>query len=367
MLTKTDIIQQKLEEISSFWNHYIWEYKFCQSQINFNEETKINYFGDILAYFEDTIKLIKYRPHNNSYQENIFYSIGLLQTIYVQQDLIKELLYIFKLDSNKLSNDSKRNINRDIRNELIGHPIRRTKNEELISSVIFGNKLNNNFIHYIVYPKDSNYNGIEKNHKIEDIINRHEEFLLENLELIDKKITEILKLFLKKIKEIESLIDKQIPIEGLLRVVRNQFEYVYKFNELFVENYLVEMNVKRETQKRYEFGINLFIKELQESIKNTKSEISLTLGLNQDSLDIEETEDPIENNRNYDYELGKLGNRHPIYGPEYFKKIFHNDLEICTELDNMIINNHSDLEYYSSYEYIRYLIKVKTLGMPSEM
>jgi hypothetical protein len=39
----------------------------------------------------------------------------LLQTIYIQQDLIEELLHIFKFDKDKLlSDDIDRKINRDI-------------------------------------------------------------------------------------------------------------------------------------------------------------------------------------------------------------------------------------------------------------
>ncbi len=225
--------KEKLKNIARIWNDYIWEYKFCQSQINFDEEIKTNYFGNILVYFQDTLELINNKPQKGSYQEKVFYAIGLLQTVYVQQDLIKELLYIFKLDSDKLTNEDSRNINRNLRNELIGHPIRRAigSSEELISSVIFGNNLDNESIHYVIYPKTNNYKGEEKKHNVNDIIVRHEEFLLKNLEEVEKKCFEILNCFLKKIEELNTLIEKKIPFEGLLRVTRNQFEYVYKFNE----------------------------------------------------------------------------------------------------------------------------------------
>lgn len=354
--------KEKLENIARIWNHYIWEYKFCQSQINFDEEIKTNYFGDILAYFQDTLELINNKPQKGSYQENVFYAIGLLQTVYVQQDLIKELLYIFKLDSDKLTNEDNRNINRNLRNELIGHPMRRAvgSGEELISSVIFGNNLDNDSIHYVIYPKTNNYKGEEKYHNVNDIIVRHEEFLLKNLEEVEKKCFEILNYFLKKIEELNTLIEKEIPFEGLLRVARNQFEYVYKLNYLFVEEYLIEMNNKRSIQKRYEFGVNLFYNELKEVIKNTRADICETIGKGQRTLNVTVAEDPIENNNNYNYELGKLHGKHPIFNPEYFKRLFADDVEICAELENMIENNQSDLEYYCSYEYVRYLIKSKS-------
>jgi len=164
---------------------------------------------------------------------------------------------------------------------------------------------------------------------------------------------------LKKIEALNILIEKGIPFEGLLRVARNQFEYVYKLNYLFVEEYLIEMNSKRSIKKRYEFGVNLFYIELKEVIKNTIADIYEIIGKGQITLNMAEAEDPIENSNNYNYELGKLYEKHPIFNPEYFKRLFADDVEICAELENMIENNQSDLEYYCSYEYLRYLIKSK--------
>lgn len=120
------------------------------------------------------------------------------------------------------------------------------------------------------------------------------------------------------------------------------------------------MNNKKGIQKRYEFGVNLFYNELKVLVKNTRADICETIGKEQRTLSITEAEDPIENNNNYNYELGKLLGKHPIFNPNYFKRLFADDIEICAELENMIENNQSDLEYYCSYEYVRYLIKSKS-------
>ena len=91
---------------------------------------------------------------------------------------------------------------------------------------------------------------------------------------------------MKKIEALNILIEKGIPFEGLLRVARNQFEYVYKLNYLFVEEYLIEMNSKRSIKKRYEFGVNLFYIELKEVIKNTIADIYEIIGKGQITLDL---------------------------------------------------------------------------------
>ncbi|OWY24869.1 hypothetical protein C7N43_15625 [Sphingobacteriales bacterium UPWRP_1] len=354
--------REKLEKIARFWNHYIWRYKICQDKINFNEEVRANYFSDILAYFQDTLELIDKKLEKSSYQESVFYSIGLLQTIYVQQDLVKELLYIFKLNKDNVSNEDNRNINRRIRNELIGHPIRRAKDkkEELVSSVIFGKELANNSIHYVLYAKSNNFKGQEIFHNVSDIVERHQEFLLKNLEKIEIKIDIILKYFLKRIQKIYFFIENSIPFNGLIRLVNQQFEYIFRENYLFNNDCLIEIYNKRHSHNRYEFVLNLFVDELKKMIKYTTDDIRDITGDNIANFEIKFSINLIESNFDFDYELGKLQDRHPVFNPQYFKKLFPDDMEICAELENMEVNIHSNLEYYCSYEYLIYLIRSKT-------
>ena len=57
------------------------------------------------------------------------------------------------------------------------------------------------------------------------------------------------------------------------------------------------------------------------------------------------------------YELSKLhGRKHPLYNIDYFKTKFHTKEAILTELNNMENNLSNNLEYYSSFEYIKYLL-----------
>lgn len=50
--------EYRLNKIATIWNHFIWEYDYCKKEIKFDFETKTNYFGDILGYFQDTNDII---------------------------------------------------------------------------------------------------------------------------------------------------------------------------------------------------------------------------------------------------------------------------------------------------------------------
>ncbi len=131
-------IEDKLDRIADIWNYFIWEYKFCSSKIKFNDDVKTNYFGDILGYFKDTLDIVfANNSKHSSYTDKFSYAISFLQAIYIQQDFTQELLGIFKtgIEKGNLKYDESYSINRDIRNELIGHPIRKTEipTEKLIS------------------------------------------------------------------------------------------------------------------------------------------------------------------------------------------------------------------------------------------
>ena len=92
---------EKLRKIAHIWDDYIFEYKFFDSKFRFNDDIKTNYFGDILHYFSDTFTILNKDYVATSFQENFGNSISFLQTIYIQQDFIEELHYIFKTKKNK--------------------------------------------------------------------------------------------------------------------------------------------------------------------------------------------------------------------------------------------------------------------------
>lgn len=169
-------IQEQLREINNYWNKYYFKKDFFQKRINFTDDVKTNYYGDLNNYLLDTLALVDEFKETGTPQEYISKSIVLMQVIYIHQDLIDELLYIFKLPAS--SKDDK-NPNRNIRNELVGHPIRREigRKKELISSVLFDvfNRSNKE-LRYTKYSKEKAFKPDLLVYDIEDIIKRHQQF-----------------------------------------------------------------------------------------------------------------------------------------------------------------------------------------------
>ncbi|GAW90079.1 TPA: hypothetical protein ACT5CK_001136, partial [Flavobacterium psychrophilum] len=122
-----ETVEDKLDIIAKIWNNFILEYKVCSSEIKFNDDVKTNYFGNILGCFKDTFDIIFTTNKYSNYTEKFSFTISFLQAIYIQQDFIQEMLEIFRtgIEKGDLKKDQTYYINRDLRNELIGHPIRK--------------------------------------------------------------------------------------------------------------------------------------------------------------------------------------------------------------------------------------------------
>ncbi len=366
--------KEKLNRISDVWFHFAWEFKSGRSDVNFNDDTKTTYFGDILSYFSDTFDLLEKRNSSKSYQDHAFFFTGIMQIIYVQQDLIGELMYAFKLDKDKLlGNDLNRNINREIRNELIGHPIRRNKKDSnsLVSTVIFGNKLSHEKIHYVRYSKENSFVGVEVGHALSDVIERHLIFLNTSFDLILKKISVILLRFKSQTLKLQKTINnRRIDFLKKLGLIDQLFETIWKENHLYRKKLLVQIYKRIKEHKRYQFAFDMFLNELKKSISERIAWVDKILFPEKINTGINRFTPPKINfihgpfskrnkvniKRDYNYELGKLMEKHPIWGVSFFKEQFSKNKVVLLELDNMTQNEDSVLEYYCSYEYLRFLI-----------
>lgn len=367
-------IKEKLDRISDVWFHFAWEFKSGRSNVNFNNDTKTTYFGDILTYFGDTFDSLVKRNDSKTYQDHALFFIGIMQIIYVHQDLVGELRYAFKLNKDDLAHDVNRNINRELRNELIGHPIRRAKNDSnnLISTVIFGNKLSHDKIHYVKYSKENKFVGVEIGHLLKDILDRHFLFLNTGFDSILKKIKAILLPFKKQTLGLQKTINNpRIDFSKKLNLVDQLFESIWKENLLYKRKILIEIYSRRNEHTRYQFAFDMFLNELNSSINDRINWIDEILVPKNAQYDTEEFVPPkinivvstkppkrakVQVKRDYGYELGKLFGKHPIWGVSYFKQEFSKNKPILEELNNMTANDASDLEYYCSYEYLRFLI-----------
>lgn len=373
------LIKQKLNTIQNVWNSYILKYKACHKKIKFTEDVKTNYVGIIFGNFEDALDIIyQTQKRTTSYPKIFANHISLLQAVYIHQDLIEELLYIFNCNITKgnLKQDVNYSINREIRNELIGHPIR--KNEgRLISSSLFGYDSTNSNISYLRYHKDNNHSFEHKTELVSEIINRHTLFLNTYLDKIINKNKTILKAFLKNLNVLENHRDKDFST--LLKILNVSFESIFEFNHLYEKEKLLSIYNLKSKHQRYSNFIERFYKDLNEALVETK-EYSLEI-INREYkkskipkkkipeiLPIFFTEYEEENikmveqknSRNYHYELVKLATRRNYDDFIFFSNPIRNDFSnneiIIEELDNMQKNLSNDLEYFCSYRLISALI-----------
>jgi hypothetical protein len=364
-------IKESLEKITKTWNHFFWDNKYCQKQINFTTEVRTNYYGDILSYFNDTLDFLENFEFNPDFQKSIFQAIGTLQTIYIHQDLIDELLYIFKLHKSTKKDKSP---NREIRNELVGHPIRKIEGE-LISSVFFGREFKSGTIHYILYSKDNNFKGKVIFHKLQSLVDNHQEYLEKFTRNIWKRIENILKKLQKKLYLIKSLLQRKVKFHNLLNIVDHYFNQIFKDNYLFDPTILTECFDRQNENTRYRNTVDLFVNTLEEYLSETIKSIDELFALQPtkwEEVEIPRIEVEFVNmneeapeitpiTKNLDYEFSKLFEKHPVFGLDYFLEMFKNDSKIKDELINMRNHHDNNLEYYSSYEYLRILLINKGL------
>jgi len=370
-----DLAKNKLDRITAFWNNYVWNYKTIQKKVLWNAEVKTNYYGDILSYFSNTFELLKSNVKKKGYGENIFYWTGVMQIIYVHQDLLDEVLRIFKI---KKSSQKDKNPNRRIRNELIGHPISRHRDKSFKSSVFWGNQLATKKIHYYKYSIKSGFTARSHSYELSIIINSHHVLLNKYFDIILNKINQILKKYLKQIESLEAMIENGINFMDIVTLTSQIHEFFFKQNELYNLVTLNECKNREGEHKRYKHVVNTFLSKLKESIKETNEDIHEITSNTEETPKIEENTqipnikivvsgsenvdiDLTKQERDYNYELGKLYSRHPMFGIKYFKQEFKNDSSIIEELNNMEENYHNDLEYYSSYDYLKHLMDEKKL------
>lgn len=322
-----ETIKSKLSKINSYWNEYYFTKEFLQKKINFNDEVKTNYYGDLNNYINDTLDLIKPFENIKTDKEYISQTIVLMQVIYTHQDLIDELLSIFKLEK---SNRKDKNPNRDIRNELIGHPISRDKNNKLKSSILFD--IRNEDINYITYAKYSIENSFRpdlKKYSVQEVIKRHELFLNKYLDKILTKIEKEVKEYQKKIEVIFN-----IPLS-------KQFDYIEKIDKnllsdisyIFTKDSLKYYYQNMRKHRRYLYCLKQYKRALKSIIKKQEDKTKYTR-----LIDL------------YDYE--QLQKKDKIFTIDFFIKKYKDDRLVLNELINMKLNISNDAEYYASLNFL---------------
>lgn len=368
-------LQYKLDQIASVWNDFIWEYDFCKRTIKFTPEVRSNYFGDILGYFGDTFDIIFDNRESKSYSDRFSNQISFLQSIYVQQDFIEELLLIFKCKTNKgdLKKDNNYIINRDIRNELVGHPIRK-QSGQFISSCLFGYNGGSDKITYLRYHKDNNYEFESMEFEVSDIILRHNNFLIKYFDEILNKLKRILTNFVKEIEKLESFIQTK-SFNEVLNISSAFFESIFKYDFIYDKESLLKIYARRSEHKRYQNLIDKFYRDLKSSLKEKKDSAIEVFqakkvfeeyeikrpALNLDIIKFIDTSKITKTENNvipvtYNYELGKLATKRNLrdfshFGSTLKLKCVENKI-VLDELEHMELNFYDDIEYYSAFRLI---------------
>lgn len=368
-------VKYKLDQIANVWNDFIWENDFCKQSIKFTTEVRSNYFGDILDYFQDTFDIVFENQESYSYSNRFSNQISFLQSIYVQQDFIEELLIIFKCKTNKghLKKDPNYFINRDVRNELVGHPIRK-QNGEFISSCIFGYHGGIDRIIYLRYHKDNNYEFESMEFEISDIILRHYNFLQKYFDEILFKLKRILIAFVKKIENLETLI-KTKSFEEILQILSVFYESIFKYDYIYDKDSLLKIYNRKDEHRRYQNLIDSFYSDLKSSLRQ-KKEYAIDVFKPKEILEESEIKRPvfdmdmikffntttkkqtenIEIPITYNYELGKIATKRNTMDFSHFggtlkQKCIGNQL-VLNELEHMELNIHNEIEYYSAFKLI---------------
>lgn len=379
-------VDYKLNQITRIWNHFIWEYNYCKKEIKFDIEEKTNYFGDILGYFQDTNDIIfQYScTATNNHSSRFANQISLLQSIYVQQDFIEEFLRLFKLKINKgdLKKDPNYSINRDIRNELVGHPIRRENgNGALVSSCLFGYNGGSDTITYLKYHRENDFKFESVTFPIPEIISRHKDFLIYYFDRILKKLERILSKFSKEIDKLENLIEKK-SFDDILKISTVFFESIFKTNYIYDKDTLLKIHSKKDEHRRYQNLIDKFYNDLKVGLKETReyvielfeprkgvNELEIALPIEIKFVDASEFKSS-KNERpvTFNYELGKLSTKRNLMDFQFHSsflrdKCLDNKL-VLEELSHMESNFDDDIEYYTAFRLIyKVLIEDEYTGL----
>lgn len=373
-------IRDKINLITDIWNSFILEEKFFQDKINFSDEVGTNYYGEIMHYLNDTFTALdnheKMDSQKGEFHDFIFYIIGILQVMYVQQDLVDEMMRIFKLAE---SNSSEKKSIRKLRNELVGHPICRDKMKKLISSAFWGGDISYNCINYIKYQKGSMTNSESKKISIKELIDKHKIYLNYYFNQILKQERKILKEYKTKLLQLQNILSKLEPDYHLIIKLSNDYiERIHMYSMYFSKEIVMKGLEKINDGERYKNFIDCYYNFVKESvfellestqeylekidgkyIENMKDN-NIEINIIDDICEYEtiDFDDELEyqsyindsNSKNkYSYYLSKLSERKYTECIDILIKENQSNGVIVKELKNMKLNIDDDLEYYCSY------------------
>lgn len=354
-------ISEKIDAISHFWIHYACSYQTIRKKLNWSEKHNPTFFGDIVEYLKFSSKLVfeKYNPKT----ENLLSLTGAIQMMYVQQDLLDELRIIFRLpQANKTDY-----VLRQMRNELIGHPISWDDEGKLKSTVLWNGGFDGEVIEYVKYARKDNFEPEEEaKYSLVQILNEHEKFVNKQLDEIILKINTFRKKYQSQIAKIISLQDDIAAFPTYQRLAQQLFEGVFEQSHAFRPDILQQCYAKIHEHNRYKYVIELFISTIRNQVSETVDDLEKGLIEKRrivPSQDfkvnlISNAKNLASNNKNHnvDYILSKLVERKPVSSPSDLLPYVNENSLAITEIQHMEKYFQNDLEYYSAFEHLCFLI-----------
>jgi hypothetical protein len=384
-MKEMETLEKKIKELNNIWVKYFFSYPYFHGRVKFTEEEKTNYVGVIFGYFGDSFDVVFSTPpvEFDSYVSKFSYQIALLQSIYVQQDLTEELLRIFKtgVERSSLNSDPNYKVNRNIRNELIGHPISRNKDFSLRSSTVFGYEKSGNTINYLKYdfPVEKD---VLKTIELNDVLSRHEDFLNNYLDKLLDQSYLLLKSFKKdSLDVLGHLLNNHITKQIINFCVTHFKEEFNHNNEIKLADLMGIKN--NNSHPRYEYSFKLYLDYIHQFHLDTTQSVDKILNkeylkLRAISTDSNTTLIPkiifadknlniSDSNTfertNYNYEMSKLYSKRNYMDFSHFSISIlsenKDDSIIITELEHLKDNLNNYVEFICSWNYLNNLLTIK--------
>lgn len=351
-------------------------YVYC----NFN-------FSDVYQYFRKTFELIDIETEKQiSFKDSFFRFFGLLQVIYVQQDLTDAIAQVFGVN---IENCPNRKVNRDLRDQLIGHPLSDQRNSQKrnkkqckkdtvkLKSTIILKDITPQTFHYICYePENVDKHYSEEAENIDSILARHITFLNECLDSILEKCFKELERQISKNEEfIGNYYNDKIPEIRKYECWFKQYLNYTSF-ELDILRYCVN---KREVHKKYEVYLIEFKRmivlrylEMVERFKTFSERMVKTNSTNYIFHPNQSIYSKFKKEKKKIESYFKQTNNHTIghdlrdiskpyndlwdIGFNQLLRVFTNDVDVMTELNSLKEIKSEAIEYEISYRYICFLV-----------
>ena len=205
-------------------------------------------------------------------------------------------------------------------------------------------------INYLKYHRNNNFKCEIKGFFTSQVIEEHIKFLNDNFNEILEKIKLLLSDFKRQLIHLNNNFNN-INFDHLLKETTLYTNYFFGSNNIFNYENIKELKELKNFHPRYKYNLDVFFDDIKTKIIENVNNI--------DKKYLNKKETFLNHhykNLSSIYAFGKLYSKHPIFGISYFKEKFNNEQFIIEELINMENNLGNNLEYYSSYYYLQYLL-----------